>query len=65
MVGGAGSPGRSVPELRAAYDTAARLWAEAPEPAYASLARALLAQVGTGLAGTGPLVVDMVVLTAR
>ena len=29
--------------LRAAYDVAARLWAEGPEPVYASLARALVA----------------------
>jgi len=28
--------------MRAAYDVAARLWAEGPEPVYASLARALL-----------------------
>ena len=40
--------------LRAAYDTGARLWAEGPEPVYASLARALLAsaeQARAGLAG--------------
>ena len=71
MVGDTGGPGRSAAEvnaaeLRAAYDTAARLWAEGPEPVYASLARALLtralpartlpartlpARMGTGLAG--------------
>ena len=43
MVGDAGGPGRTAPGLRAAYDTGARLWAEGPEPVYASLARALLA----------------------
>ena len=37
-------------ELRAAYDTAARPWAEGPELVYASLARALLACVDAGLA---------------
>jgi SAM-dependent methyltransferase len=66
VVGDTGGPGRSAAEvnaaeLRAAYDTAARLWAEGPEPVYASLARALLTQalptrtlptrMGTGLAG--------------
>jgi SAM-dependent methyltransferase len=45
VVGDAGDPGRSAPGLRAAYDSGARLWAEGPEPVYASLARALLAQV--------------------
>jgi SAM-dependent methyltransferase len=43
-------------ELRAAYDRGARLWAEGPEPVYASLARAMLARTrlvpaGAGLAG--------------
>jgi SAM-dependent methyltransferase len=42
VVGDAGGRGRSVPGLRTAYDAAARLWAEGPEPVYASLARALL-----------------------
>jgi SAM-dependent methyltransferase len=51
VVGDAGGPGRTAPGLRAAYDTGARLWAEGPEPVYASLARALLAQVGAGVAG--------------
>ncbi len=60
MVGDTGAPGRPATELsegvRAAYDAGARLWAEGPEPVYASLARALLAQapptgMGTGLAG--------------
>ena len=52
MVGDAGGPGRSAAELRAAYDTGARLWAEGPEPVYASLARALLARVlPLGVAG--------------
>ena len=45
MVGGAGGPGGPLAGLRAAYDTGARLWAEGPEPVYASLARALLAEV--------------------
>jgi SAM-dependent methyltransferase len=51
VVGDAGGPGRTAPGLRAAYDTGARLWAEGPEPVYASLARALLARVGAGVAG--------------
>jgi ubiquinone/menaquinone biosynthesis C-methylase UbiE len=60
VVGDTGAPGRPATELsegvRAAYDTSARLWADGPEPVYASLARALLAQplpirMGTGLAG--------------
>jgi hypothetical protein len=56
VVGDAGGPGRSAPGLRAAYDAGARLWAEGPEPVYASLARALLARalptgMGAGLAG--------------
>ncbi len=51
MVGDAGGPGRTAPGLRAAYDTGARLWAEGPEPVYASLARALLARVDAGAAG--------------
>ena len=70
MVGDAGGPGRSAAELRAAYDAGARLWAEGPEPVYASLARALLARVlplgvaggrvldlgaGTGVAGRAAL----------
>jgi SAM-dependent methyltransferase len=54
VVGDAGHPGRSAAELRAAYDTGAGLWAEGPEPVYASLARALLAGVaGAGVAGAG------------
>jgi SAM-dependent methyltransferase len=44
VVGDAGGPGRSAPGVRAAYDNAARLWAKGPEPVYASLAHALLAQ---------------------
>jgi SAM-dependent methyltransferase len=43
-------------DLRAAYDTGARLWAEGPEPVYASLARTLLAESGlaeSGLAESG------------
>jgi len=70
VVGDAGDPGRSAPGLRAAYDSGARLWAEGPEPVYASLARALLARVlplgvaggrvldlgaGTGVAGRAAL----------
>jgi SAM-dependent methyltransferase len=60
VVGDAGGPGRSAPGLKAAYDApglkaaydaGARLWAEGPEPVYASLARALLARVDAGLAG--------------
>jgi SAM-dependent methyltransferase len=60
VVGDTGAPGRPATELsegvRAAYDAGARLWAEGPEPVYASLARALLTQalptgMGTGLAG--------------
>jgi len=66
VVGGTGGPGGpptevntaevNTADLRAAYDTGARLWAEGPEPVYASLARALLAPAllvpaGTGLAG--------------
>jgi SAM-dependent methyltransferase len=51
VVGDAGGPGRSLPELRAAYDTGAGLWAEGPEPVYASLACALVTQVEGGLAG--------------
>jgi SAM-dependent methyltransferase len=51
VVGDAGGPGRSAAGLRAAYDTAARLWAEGPQPVYASLARALLAEAVAGLAG--------------
>jgi SAM-dependent methyltransferase len=51
VVGDAGDPGRSAPGLRAAYDSGARLWAEGPEPVYASLARALLARVDAGVAG--------------
>jgi len=56
MVGGAGGPGGPLADLRAAYDTGAQRWAEGPEPVYASLARALLAQArpvptGAGLAG--------------
>jgi SAM-dependent methyltransferase len=51
VVGDAGGPGRSAPGLRAAYDSGARLWAEGPEPVYASLARALLALADTPLAG--------------
>jgi hypothetical protein len=51
VVGDAGGPGRSATGLRAAYDTGARLWA----------GRAAEAAV----TGTGPLVVDMLVLTAR
>ena len=46
MVGDAGRAGRSVPGLRAAYDTGAGLWAEGPEPVYACLARALVALAG-------------------
>jgi len=38
MVGNAGAQGRPAAGLRAAYDTGARLWAEGPEPVYASLA---------------------------
>jgi SAM-dependent methyltransferase len=51
VVGDAGDTGRSAPGLRAAYDSGARLWAEGPEPVYASLAHALLAQVDAGVAG--------------
>jgi SAM-dependent methyltransferase len=56
VVGDTGGPGRSAAELnaadlRAAYDRGARLWAEGPEPVYASLAQALLGQVDAGLAG--------------
>jgi SAM-dependent methyltransferase len=51
MVGDAGGPGRSVSELRTAYDAAAGLWAEGPEPVYASLACALLSVVDAELAG--------------
>jgi predicted RNA methylase len=62
VVGDAGGPGRSVPGLRAAYDTGARLWAEGPEPVYASLARALLAQAlltGTGAGLAAGRVLDL------
>jgi SAM-dependent methyltransferase len=70
VVGDAGDPGRSAPGLRAAYDSGAGLWAEGPEPVYASLARALLARIlplgvaggqvldlgaGTGVAGRAAL----------
>jgi SAM-dependent methyltransferase len=51
VVGDAGGPGCSPSELRAAYDTGARRWAEGPEPVYASLAGALVARVEGGLAG--------------
>ncbi|MGD0067120.1 MAG: methyltransferase domain-containing protein [Streptosporangiaceae bacterium] len=51
MVGDAGGPGGSVPGLRAAYGTAARLWAQGPERVYASLARALVSRAGAELAG--------------
>jgi SAM-dependent methyltransferase len=56
MVGDTGGPGRSAAEvnaaeLRAAYDTGARLWAEGPEPVYASLARGLAGVVDGDLAG--------------
>jgi SAM-dependent methyltransferase len=51
VVGDAGDPGRSAPGLRAAYDSGARLWAEGPEPVYASLARALVARADAGVAG--------------
>ncbi|HLK73802.1 MAG TPA: class I SAM-dependent methyltransferase [Streptosporangiaceae bacterium] len=51
MVGDAGGPVRSVYELRNAYDAAARLWADGSEPVYASLARALVGQVGLDVAG--------------
>jgi SAM-dependent methyltransferase len=37
-------------EVRAAYAASARLWAEGPEPVYAELARALLAEAGGPLA---------------
>jgi SAM-dependent methyltransferase len=53
VVGDAGGRGRSAAGLRAAYDAAARLWAEGPEPVYASLARALLAEAGAGPADAG------------
>jgi SAM-dependent methyltransferase len=52
MVGDAGDPCRSAPGLRAAYDMAAQLWAEGPEPVYASLARALLARADVGVTGS-------------
>ena len=52
MVGDAGGPGRSAAGLRAAYDVGARLWAEGPEPVYASLARALAGVVDSELAGS-------------
>ena len=50
------SPAELGAGVQAAYDQAAALWAEGPEPVYASLARALLARVrlvpaGAGLAG--------------
>ncbi len=51
MVGEAGGRGRSVSELRAAYDAGARLWAQGPEPVYASVARALIGLVDGWLAG--------------
>jgi SAM-dependent methyltransferase len=51
VVGDAGGPGRSAPGVRAAYDTAAQLWAEGPEPVYASLAHALVTRADAGLAG--------------
>jgi SAM-dependent methyltransferase len=60
VVGDAGGPGRSAPGLRAAYDAGARLWAEGPEPVYASLARALLAlALPTGTLPTGTLPTGM------
>ena len=53
MVGGAGGPGGPLADLRAAYDTGAQRWAEGPEPVYACLARALLAQARPVPAGAG------------
>jgi SAM-dependent methyltransferase len=73
VVGNAGGQGGSAADLsaqvRTAYDTAARLWAEGPERLYAALARALLAcargrvtdgrvldlGAGTGVAGRAAL----------
>jgi SAM-dependent methyltransferase len=60
VVGDAGGPSGSAAEVspagqraqvRSAYDAAARLWAEGPEPVYAALARALLTCAAGGLAG--------------
>jgi SAM-dependent methyltransferase len=55
VVGDTGDPGGPAAELsgdlRLAYDAAAKLWAQGPEPVYGSLARALLASAGPGLAG--------------
>jgi hypothetical protein len=55
--------------VRQAYGLAAPRWAEGPEPVYASLARVLASQVEgereAAVTGTGPLLVDMLVLTAR
>jgi SAM-dependent methyltransferase len=51
VVGDARSPVRSVSGLRTAYDASVRLWAEGPEPVYASLARALVGLVDDALAG--------------
>ncbi len=60
MVGEPGGPGRTAAELRAAYDTGAGLWAEGPEPVYASLAHALLDQVRSATAGlAGGRVLDL------
>jgi SAM-dependent methyltransferase len=55
VVGDTGGQGGSAADLsaevRSAYETAARLWAEGPERLYAALARALLACPGTRVAG--------------
>ena len=57
MVGDAGGPGGPAAGLsagvRAAYEAAAAMWAEGPEPVYASLARALVACAAEDLAGGG------------
>ena len=59
MVGDAGGPGGPAAGLsagvRAAYEAAAAMWAEGPEPVYASLARALVACAAEDLAGGGSL----------
>ena len=57
MVGDAGGRGGPAAGLsagvRAAYEAAAAMWAEGPEPVYASLARALLACAAEDLADGG------------
>jgi SAM-dependent methyltransferase len=57
MVGNAGRQGGPAAELsagvRSAYEAAAMMWAEGPEPVYACLARALLACAGDRLRGGG------------